>query len=134
MHGPDGTDYQERISGTEIVTLERIAMLHGESRGDPNAIESVLTFAPDGAETRIEMRAMFPTKELRDGRDHRLRSGALWLHGERSRWRRQDRVDARHHRGSRPRRRPRQPRAPQAGPARGAPQRGQQDPDALAAN
>ena len=27
---------------------------------------SVLTFAPDGAATRIEMRTVFPTKELRD--------------------------------------------------------------------
>src|SRR5579864_2392154 len=66
MHGPDGTDYQEWISWTEIAPPERIALLHGESRGDPNAFESVLTFAPDGAATRIEMRAVFPTKELRD--------------------------------------------------------------------
>ncbi|WP_138760527.1 SRPBCC family protein [Modestobacter altitudinis] len=66
MHGPDGTDYQEWISWTEIVPPERIAMLHGESRGDPNAFESVLTFAPDGAATRIEMRTVFPTKELCD--------------------------------------------------------------------
>jgi hypothetical protein len=40
--------------------------LHGESRGDPNAFESVLTLAPDGAATRIEMRTVFPTKALRD--------------------------------------------------------------------
>src|SRR3981081_3529932 len=66
MHGPDGTDYQEWISWTEIAPPERIALLHGESRGDPNAFESVLTFAPDGAATRIEMRAVFPAKELRD--------------------------------------------------------------------
>jgi len=66
MHGPDGTDYQEWISWTEIAPSERIALLHGESRADPNAFESVLTFAPDGAATRIEMRTVFPTKELRD--------------------------------------------------------------------
>ena len=66
MHGPDGTDYQEWISWTEIAPPERIALLHGESRDDPNAFESVLTFAPDGAATRIEMRTVFPTKELRD--------------------------------------------------------------------
>src|SRR5258708_28284252 len=66
MHGPDGTDYQEWISWTEIAPSERIALLHGESRGDPNAFESVLTFAPDGAATRIEMRTVFPTKGLRD--------------------------------------------------------------------
>jgi uncharacterized protein YndB with AHSA1/START domain len=66
MHGPDGTDYQEWISWTEIIPPERIALLHGESRGDPNAFGSVLTFAPDGAATRIEMRTVFPTKQLRD--------------------------------------------------------------------
>ncbi len=66
MHGPDGTDYQEWITWTEIVPPERIALHHGEFRGDPNAFESVLTFAPDGAGTRIEMRTVFPTKELRD--------------------------------------------------------------------
>src|SRR6202161_4831621 len=43
MHGPDGTDYQEWISWTEIDPPERIAMLHGESRGDQKAFESVLT-------------------------------------------------------------------------------------------
>ena len=66
MHGPDGTDYQEWICWTEIAPPERIALLHGESHGDPNAFESVITFAPDGAATRIEMRTVFPTKELRD--------------------------------------------------------------------
>ena len=66
MHGPDGTDYQEWITWQEIVPPERIALLHGEFRGDPNAFVSVWTFAPDGAATRIEMRTVFPTKELRD--------------------------------------------------------------------
>src|SRR3978361_2140525 len=66
LHGPDGTDYQEWISWTEIAPPERIALLHGETRGDPNAFESVLTFARDGAATRIEMRTVFPTKELRE--------------------------------------------------------------------
>src|SRR5579862_4568851 len=66
MHGPDGTDYQEWISWTEITLPERIALLHGESPGDPHAFESVVTFAPDDAGTRIEMRTLFPTKELRD--------------------------------------------------------------------
>jgi len=66
MHGPDGTDYSEWISWTEIAPPDRIALVHGESRADPNAFESVLTFAPDGATTRIEMHTVFPTKELRD--------------------------------------------------------------------
>jgi len=66
MHGPDGTDYQEWITWTRIAPAEQIQMLHGEYRGDPNAFESVLTFATDGVATRVEMRTVFPTKELRD--------------------------------------------------------------------
>ncbi len=66
MHGPDGTDYQEWITWTEIVPPERIALLHGESRGDPNAFRSFQTLDPNGAATRIEMRTVFPTRELRD--------------------------------------------------------------------
>ena len=66
MHGPDGTDYQEWITWREIVPPERIALLHGESRDDPDAFESVLAFEPAGDETRIVMRTVFPTRELRD--------------------------------------------------------------------
>jgi uncharacterized protein YndB with AHSA1/START domain len=66
MHGPDGTDYPEWITWTEIVPPERIALLHGAFRDDPDAFESVLTLASDGAVTRIEMRTLFPTTELRD--------------------------------------------------------------------
>src|SRR4028118_1176390 len=61
MHGPDGTDYQEWISWTEIAPPERIALLHGEARDDPNAFESVLTFAPAGGAARREVRAGVPT-------------------------------------------------------------------------
>jgi uncharacterized protein YndB with AHSA1/START domain len=66
MHGPDGTDYQEWIAWTEIVAPERIALLHGESRDDPNAFASLLTFEPAGDGTRVTLRTVFPTKELRD--------------------------------------------------------------------
>jgi uncharacterized protein YndB with AHSA1/START domain len=66
MRGPDGTEYQEWITWTELAPPERIALLHGERRDDPNAFASVLTFAPDGGATRLEMRTVFPTKELRD--------------------------------------------------------------------
>ena len=82
MHGPDGTDYQEWITWTAIAPPERIALLHGEFRGDPNAFESVLTFAADGAATRIEMRPVFPPKELRDDaveRYHALEGGEQTL-------------------------------------------------------
>lgn len=66
MHGPDGRDYQEWITWREIVAPERIALLHGESRDDPNAFQSVLSFEQEGDETRLVMRTVFPTKALRD--------------------------------------------------------------------
>src|SRR6202795_4343746 len=52
MHGSDGTDYQEWICWTEIAPPERIALLHGESRGDPNPFERVLSFTPDAGRPR----------------------------------------------------------------------------------
>jgi len=82
MHGPDGTAYQEWITWREIVPPERIALLHGESRDDPNAFESVLTFEPAGEQTRIVMRAVFPTRELRDEaveKYHAIESGEQTL-------------------------------------------------------
>ncbi|HEY3556185.1 MAG TPA: SRPBCC family protein [Kribbella sp.] len=66
LHGPDGTDYPEWIRWLRIAPSEQIALLHGEFRDDPNAFESVITFAPDHDATRIEMRTVFPTKQLRD--------------------------------------------------------------------
>src|SRR3954464_12454236 len=66
LHGPDGTDYQEWITWTEIVPPERIALLHGESRDDPDAFESVVRFEPEGTATWVEMRTLFPTREQRD--------------------------------------------------------------------
>ncbi|MBX6391815.1 MAG: SRPBCC family protein [Frankia sp.] len=66
MHGPDGTDYPNWITWTEIIPPERIATRHGESHDDPNAFEMVLTLTPEGTATRIEMRSVFPTRELRD--------------------------------------------------------------------
>src|SRR5579884_3772728 len=61
MHGPDGTDYPEWITWRAIVAPARIDMLHGESRDDPNAFETVLTFELVGEQTRIVMHTVFPT-------------------------------------------------------------------------
>jgi uncharacterized protein YndB with AHSA1/START domain len=84
MHGPDGTDYQEWITWTEIDPPARIALRHGEFRDDPNAFESVLTFQADGAVTRIEMHTVFPTKQLRDEaveKYHAIEGGQQTLNG-----------------------------------------------------
>jgi uncharacterized protein YndB with AHSA1/START domain len=82
MHGPDGTDHQEWITWREIVPPERIALLHGDSRDDPDAFESVLTFEPAGEQTRIVMRTVFPTKEIRDAvveKSHAMEGGEQTL-------------------------------------------------------
>jgi len=66
MHGPDGTDYPSWIAWHEITPPERIALIHGESAHDPDAFESILTFADHGETTEITMRTVFPTAALRD--------------------------------------------------------------------
>ncbi|WP_024874503.1 SRPBCC family protein [Saccharomonospora piscinae] len=84
MHGPDGVDYPEWITWTELTRPERIAMLHGEFRGDPNAFESVLSFTLDGAATRVEMRTLFPTRAQRDEaieKYHAVEAGRQTLDG-----------------------------------------------------
>src|SRR6188508_2111300 len=101
MHGPDGTDYQEWISWIEIAPPERIALLHGESRGDPNAFGSVLTFEPDSAATRIEMRCSRPrisaTRRSRSTTRSRAasRPGATWLQTSSRSFGRERRADGR---------------------------------------
>lgn len=66
MHGPDGTHYPEWIAWRENAPPERIVLLHGEFRDDPNAFDSFLSFQQVGEGTRIVMRTVFPTRELRD--------------------------------------------------------------------
>ncbi|MEV8319372.1 SRPBCC family protein [Streptomyces sp. NPDC059900] len=66
LHGPDGTDYPEWIRWQRIAPPEQIALLHGEHPDDPNSFETFLDFAPEGAATRIVMRTVFATRQLRD--------------------------------------------------------------------
>jgi len=86
---------------TEIAPPERIALLHGESRGDPNAFESVLTFEPDSAATRIEMRCSRPrisaTRRSRSTTRSRAasRPGATWLQTSSRSFGRERRADGR---------------------------------------
>jgi uncharacterized protein YndB with AHSA1/START domain len=66
MRGPDGTLFPEWITWTEIAPPERIALVHGRHRDDPEAFTSVIAFEAVGASTRIEMRTVFATAALRD--------------------------------------------------------------------
>ncbi|WP_112134491.1 SRPBCC family protein [Glycomyces dulcitolivorans] len=66
MHGPDGTDYPNWITWREIAPPERISLVHGAFEGDPESFEQVLLFTEQGPKTELEMRTLFPTRELRD--------------------------------------------------------------------
>lgn len=69
MHGPDGKNYPNKSTFTEIVPLERIVYRHGGGReGGPGAtFVATWTFAPvDGGKTRLTGRMVFPTAEARD--------------------------------------------------------------------
>ena len=67
MHGPDGRDYQNRITFDEIVKPERIAYRHGGG-GDiePVQFRTVALFEDVGGKTRLTWRATFPSAEARE--------------------------------------------------------------------
>lgn len=63
MHGPDGIDYQNKITFREIVAPELISYIHGDDN-DPAQFETVVTFAEEpGGKTKLTMRATFPSAE-----------------------------------------------------------------------
>ena len=66
MHGPDGTDYPNRIEWLEISPPERIVLRHGETDGDPDAFVSTVTIADHGERSEIVLRSVFRTRERRD--------------------------------------------------------------------
>ena len=64
MHGPDGTDYPNKIVYTEVVRPERLAYDHGGDDGtDDVSFQVVATFADEGGRTRLTMRMLFATAE-----------------------------------------------------------------------
>jgi uncharacterized protein YndB with AHSA1/START domain len=63
MHGPDGTDYPNRITFTEVVPNARLAFDHGDDE-QPEMFKTVVEFAGAGdGRTRLTMRTTFPTPE-----------------------------------------------------------------------
>jgi uncharacterized protein YndB with AHSA1/START domain len=67
MHGPDGRDYENRITFDDIVAPERIAYHHGGG-GDvePVQFSTLVTFEETGGKTKLTMRGTFPSAEERD--------------------------------------------------------------------
>jgi uncharacterized protein YndB with AHSA1/START domain len=67
MHGPDGRDYQNRITYEEIVKPERLVYSHGGADDvEPAQFRVTVTFEDLGGKTRLTMRAVFPSAAERD--------------------------------------------------------------------
>jgi uncharacterized protein YndB with AHSA1/START domain len=67
MHGPDGRDYQSRITFEEIVSPERIVYRHGGSEDvEPVQFKQTVIFEDLGGRTRITWRGEFPSAAERD--------------------------------------------------------------------
>jgi uncharacterized protein YndB with AHSA1/START domain len=67
MHGPDGRDYQNRITFNEIVKPRRIHYRHGgDDEFHPEGFEVNVTFEDIGGKTRLTMEMLFPSAAERD--------------------------------------------------------------------
>jgi uncharacterized protein YndB with AHSA1/START domain len=67
MHGPDGRDYQNKITYLEVVKPERLVYEHGGAK----EVESVnfqvtVTFAEEAGKTKVNVRMVFPSAKARD--------------------------------------------------------------------
>jgi uncharacterized protein YndB with AHSA1/START domain len=79
MHGPDGRNYDNRITFDEIVRPDRIRYHHGDDV-EPVRFRSVVTFEDIGGNrTRLTLHATLPSAEARDRviREHGADKGAM---------------------------------------------------------
>lgn len=69
MHGPDGTDYPNRVVYTGIKNPELLKYDHFagyEDDGKPPHFKSTITFDEVNGKTKVEMNMLFPTAEKQD--------------------------------------------------------------------
>jgi uncharacterized protein YndB with AHSA1/START domain len=67
MHGPDGTDYNNRVTFRELAPPERLAYVHDDDgEGAIGEFNSTVTFEDLGDKTRVTMRSQFASKAERD--------------------------------------------------------------------
>ena len=68
MHGPDGRDYENRITFEEVVRPERLVYHHGGGGDDvePVQFRTTVTFEDLGGRTRLTMRGVFPSAAERE--------------------------------------------------------------------
>ena len=67
MHGPDGRDYQNRVTFDEIVPPERIVYRHGGGEDvEPVQFQQTVIFEALGDGTLLTWRGVFPSAAERD--------------------------------------------------------------------
>ncbi len=67
MHGPNGRDYENRITFEEVVPPERIVYRHGGGDDvEPVQFRTTVLFEDLGDKTRLTMRGQFPSAAERD--------------------------------------------------------------------
>jgi len=67
MHGPDGRDYQNRITFDEIVKPERIVYHHGGGEDvEPVQFRTTVAFEDLDGKTRLTMTGVFPSAAERE--------------------------------------------------------------------
>jgi uncharacterized protein YndB with AHSA1/START domain len=67
MHGPDGVDYQNKITFLEIVKPERLVYRHGGDKDvEPVNFETTVTFDEQDGKTSLTVQMLFPSARARD--------------------------------------------------------------------
>ena len=67
MHGPDGTDYPNKIVFLEVARPDRLVYQHaGEGETDDVKFHTTVTFAEQGGKTKLTLRMVFDTAEERN--------------------------------------------------------------------
>ena len=67
MRGPDGKDYHNRIVFLDVVKPERLVYKHEPEKGsEPVNFEVSVAFADEGPKTRLTMRMLFPSTDVRE--------------------------------------------------------------------
>jgi uncharacterized protein YndB with AHSA1/START domain len=67
MHGPDGRDYENKITYLEVVPPERLVYEHGgDKECEPVNFKVTVTFEDLGGRTKLRITSLFPTAAARD--------------------------------------------------------------------
>jgi uncharacterized protein YndB with AHSA1/START domain len=93
MHGPDGTDYANRVVFVEVVKPEHLVYNHGpEGQSDVKEFHVAATFDEEDGKTRITLRLVFDSAAERDRAlsSERWRAGSRRWSAWRSTWRRRE--------------------------------------------